>query len=200
MKYKYLKVASIFEYIFTGIYAIITALFYSVSDNSYWLFLALMFVSLALGLYSETIKNHLEKENKLNCKDKIAMYIITVISVIDVFALLFNILTLTSTSESKTIVVLNEEYKEKEKVEKPWYKKSCVIVAIVAFVTIIASSVSGHLFETSSGSVKVWDGTITKVESDKYNKGQPLNGVSYTIDDPTVSISYSVYKPNNVDW
>ena len=33
-----------------------------------------MFVSLALGLYSETIKNHLEKENKLNCKDKIAMY------------------------------------------------------------------------------------------------------------------------------
>lgn len=200
MKYKYLKVASIFEYIFTGIYAIITALFYSVSDNSYWLFLALMFVSLALGLYSETIKNHLEKENKLNCKDKIAMYIITVISVIDVFALLFNILTLTSTSESKTIVVLNEEYKEKEKVEKPWYKKSCVIVAIVAFVTIIASSVSGHLFETSGGSVKVWDGTITKVESDKYNKGQPLNGVSYTIDDPTVSISYSVYKPNNVDW
>ena len=199
MKAKYLKVSTIFEYIFTGIYAIVTALFYSVSDNLYWLFLVLMFVSLALGLYSETIKNHLEKENKLNCADKIAMYIITVLSVIDVFALIFNILTLTSNSESKTIVIVNENYKEKERGEKPWYKKSNVIVAIVAFVTIIASSISGSLFETSGGKVKVWDGTITKVESDKYNKGQPLNGVSYTIDDPNVSISYSVYKPVNVD-
>ena len=66
MKAKYIRIAAIFEYIFAGIYAVITALFYSVSDNLYWLFLALMIVSLVIGLYSESIKYRLDKENKLN--------------------------------------------------------------------------------------------------------------------------------------
>ena len=52
MKAKYIRIAAIFEYIFAGIYAVITALFYSVSDNLYWLFLALMIVSLVIGLYT----------------------------------------------------------------------------------------------------------------------------------------------------
>lgn len=199
MKAKYIRIAAIFEYIFAGIYAVITALFYSVSDNLYWLFLALMIVSLVIGLYSESIKYRLDKENKLNKADKITLIVLTVISAISVFGCLFNILTLTSTSESKTVKVVNENYVEKEPKARKWYQKGCFIVAVCAFGAIILSSISGFLFETSGGQVTVTDRTFTKVESDLYNKDQPLNGMSYTVDDPAVSISYTVYKPNSVN-
>lgn len=195
MKSKYIRIAAIFEYIFAGIYAVITALFFSVSDNLYWLFLALMVVSLVIGLYSESIKFRLDKENKLNKVDQITLIVLTVLSVISVFGCLFNILTLTSTSESKTVKVVNENYKPKEPKAKKWFQKPCFIVAVCAFGAIILSSISGFLFETSGGQVSVEDRTFTKVESDLYNKDQPLNGMSYTVDDPAVSVSYTVYKP-----
>ena len=84
MKAKYLRIAAIFEYIATGIYAIITALFYSVSNNLYWMFLVFMFASIVLGLGSESIIHRLEQENKLNKNDEIWMIIITVLSSITI--------------------------------------------------------------------------------------------------------------------
>ena len=195
MKAKYLRVAAILEYVATFIYAVITALFYSVSDNLYWLFLVLGLISLCLGLYSESIIARLQKENKLNQADFITLIVMTVISVIDCVPLLFNLLALLIKRESPTQVVFNENYQPKEKKEKKWFKKPSFLVSCIAFVGIIASSISGSLFETSGGKVIVKDGTITKKESDEYLKGQPLNSTSYTIDDPTVSISYTMYKP-----
>ena len=195
MKHKYLKVSIILEYISAGIYALITALFYSVSEKIYWLFLILGVLSLCLGLYSESIKNRLEKENKLNKVDFIALLVITVISVIDVLPLLFNILALTSNQESKSKLVYNDNYQEKEVKERKWFQKPCFIVSVVALFGIIASSISGNLFETTGGTVSVQDGTLTKKETDLYNKGQPLNGVSYTIEDPAVKVAYTIYKP-----
>ena len=117
------------------------------------------------------------------------------ISLIDVIPFLFNLLGLFCNNESKTISVLNENYQEKEKKERKWFKQPSVIVAILSLVGILAFSFTGNMFETSGGNVIVKDGTITKKESDLYLKDQPLNGTSYTIDDPTVSISYTLYKP-----
>lgn len=196
MKAKYLRIAAIFEYIFAGIYAIVTALFYSVSDNLYILFLILGLISLGLGLYSESIKYRLDKENKLNKADKITMIVFTVISVITTLGFLFNLLVLTSKGQPKTIKVVNEAYQEKEVNPNPkWYKRPCVIVALAALLTIILSSASGCLFETSGGSVSVTDMTLTKKDTDEYNRDLPLNGMSYYISDPQVSVSYTVYKP-----
>ena len=195
MKHRFLKVSIILEYVSAGIYALITALFYSVSEKIYWLFLILGVLSLCLGLYSESIKNRLENENKLNKVDFIALLVITVISVIDVLPLLFNILALVCNQESKSKLVYNNNYQEKEVKERKWFQKPCFIVAVVALFGIIASSISGNLFETTGGTVSVQDGTLTKKETDQYNKGQPLNGVSYTIEDPAVKVAYTVYKP-----
>ena len=195
MKKKYLRVATIIEYVGAFIYAFITALFFSVRENIYWLFLVLGLLSLCLGLYTESIINRLAKENKLNKVDKIVLIVITVISSIDCLALLFNLLGLLSNSESKTIEVLNENYQEKEKKESKWFKKPCVLVALISLVGIFAFSITASIFESTGGSVVVSDGTITKKESDLYLKDQPLNGTSYTIDDPAVSISYTQYKP-----
>ena len=195
MKHKYLQVSIILEYISAFIYALITALFFSVSEKIYWLFLVLGLLSLCLGLYSESIKNRLEKENKLNKVDFITLIVITVISVIDCLPLLFNIFALVTNKESKSKLVYNENYQEKEVKEKKWFLKPCFIVSVIALLGIIGSSISGNLFETTGGTVSVQDGTLTKKETDLYNKGQPLNGTSYTIEDPAVKVAYTVYKP-----
>ena len=89
MKAKYLRVASIFSYVFTFVYAVITALFFSVREPIYVMFLIFGLVSLCLGLYTESIIYRTEKENQLTKVDRIVLIVITVLSVIDCLALLF---------------------------------------------------------------------------------------------------------------
>ena len=194
MKAKYLKVARILEYVATGIYALVTALFFSVSNKLYWMFLVFGLISLCLGLYTESIIYRLEKENKLNKVDKIVLIVITVLSALDIFPLVFNILGLASTSESPTKVVLNENYQEKEKNEKKWFCQPSVLISLISLTAVVVLSVAGNRYETTNGQVVVKDGTLTKKETDIYNKGQSL-GVEYTIDDPKVKVSYTMYKP-----
>ena len=195
MKAKYLRVAEILEFVFAGIYAVVTALFYSVSEPIYWMFLTFGLLSLCLGLYSESIIYRLNKDNKLNKIDFIILIVITVLSVIDCIPLLFNLLALLSKRESPTKVVLNENYVEEEKKEKKWFKQPSVLISMISLVGILAFSFVANRVETTNGSVVVKDGTITKKESDLYMKDQPLNGTSYEITDPSVKISYTVYKP-----
>ena len=195
MKAKYLRVASIFSYVFTFVYAIVTALFFSVREPIYVLFLVFGLVSLCLGLYTESIIYRTEKENQLNKVDRIVLIVITVLSVIDCLALLFNILALVSTQESKTVEVVNEKYEEKQPKERKWYRKPCFILTCLSLAGIVAFSITGNLFETSAGQVTVQDFKLTRKETDVYNRNLPLNGTSYTIDDPEVYISYTMYKP-----
>ena len=195
MKAKYLRVASIFSYVFTFVYAIVTALFFSVREPIYVLFLVFGLVSLCLGLYTESIIYRTEKENQLTKVDRIVLIVITVLSAIDCLALLFNILALVSTQESKTVEVVNEKYEEKQPKERKWYRKPCFILTCLSLAGIVAFSITGNLFETSAGQVTVQDFKLTRKETDVYNRNLPLNGTSYTIDDPEVYISYTMYKP-----
>ena len=195
MKAKYLRVAAIISYVCTFLYAITTALFYSVSEPIYVMFLIFGILSLCLGLYSESIINRLQKTPELNKTDKIVLIVITVISVIDCLALLFNILALVSKREPKSLKVVNENYVEPVKKERKWFQRPSFILSVISVVGIIGTSVSGHLFESSGGSVEIKDYALTKVDTDKYNRPMPLNGTSYTIDDPTVSVAYTVYRP-----
>ena len=194
MKKKLLLTAQVLEYVFTFVYAFITALFFSVSENVYWLFLVLALLSLCLGLYTESIKIRLS-ENKPS--DKTALIVIACLSVIACPACLFNLLAFLNKGNDKYVLSVNPEYKVKERSEVKWYKKASFIVAVCAFALILVASFVGMGFETTGGSVSVKDYTLTKADTDLYNRDQPLNGTSYTIDDPTVSVSYTVYKPND---
>lgn len=195
MKHKYLRIASVFIYIASALYGVITSLFFSLSMNVFWMFLIFGLICLLIGLYSESIIYRLNGNNVLIKKDFIALIVIACLSIISPLSFLFNVLTLCNKKDSLTKVIYNDEYVEPVKKERKWYQKSCFIVLIVALSGITFSSISGHLFETSGGSVIVKDGSISKKESDAYIKDNPLNGVSYTIDDPSVSISYTLYKP-----
>jgi len=194
MTRKYLLTAQVIEYVFTFLYAIVTALFFSVSEGIYVLFLILALLSLCLGLYTESIKGRLGGA-AMQKADFITLIVITCLSVIACPACLFNLLALLNKGEDKYQKVINPDYAPKVRPEKPWYKKAAFIVAAVSLTLIIVFSITGNIFETTGGSVMVKDYALTKVQSDMYNKGQGLNGVSYEIDDPTVSISYTVYKP-----
>ena len=195
MKNKLLTTAQVLEYVFTFIYAFVCALFFSVGEKIYWLFLALSLVSLCLGLYAQSIKTR--KPGERESADRIALIVLTVLSVIAFPACIFNLLALLDKGNDKYVVSVNPEYRPAERKERPWYKRAAFIVAVSALALVIASSFIAMAFETTGGSVIVKDRTLTKADTDLYNKNQPLNGKSYTIDDPTVSVSYTVYKPKN---
>ena len=193
MNRKFIRIAEIIEYVFTFLYFFTCALFYSVSNKLYWLFLALGLLSLCLGLYAESIHNRLEKNREFEKKDKITLLVIGCISIIAFPACVFNILALFTNKECKEKEVKEKPVKEEK--PKKWYTKLSVIIGLSSLVGIMCFSVSGHLFETNGGKVIVKDYTLRKEDTDKYNRGQPLNGKEYTIDDPTVSVSYTMYKP-----
>lgn len=195
MKHKHLRIASIFAYIASAIYALTTALFFSVGNNLYILFLVLFLLTFIIGLFQESLIYRTRINNELNKKDEITLIVITVLSIVSPLAFVFNILALTSKSEAKTKKVYNEAYKEKVKKEKKWYQKPSFIVTVISLAGILLTSVSGFLFETSAGSVSVKDYTLTRKDTDLYNRDKPLNGMSYTIDDPNVKYAYTVYKP-----
>ena len=100
MKRKLLTASAVTSYIFTFIYALVTALFYSVSEDIYVLFLVLMVLSICLGLYNESLKRALIKnDNKLSKRDNIILLVLTVLSVINFPAFIFNLLALTYNKE-----------------------------------------------------------------------------------------------------
>ena len=196
MKRKLLTASAVTSYVFAFIYAIITALFFSVNENIYWVFLAFMLLSVCLGLYNESLKKALiNNNNELTKKDKIILIVLTVLSIVDVLSFLFNLLALTNNSEDKYLAVINPEYKEKEKTEKPLLKSAPFILTVISVVGIALFGFVGNRFETVGGSIEVTDHVLTKADTDEYNVGQPLNGESYEINDPTVKIAYTVYRP-----
>ena len=197
MKAKYLRVAEVLEFVSTFIYAVLTGLYFSVSDALYIMFLIFGLLSLCLGLYTESIIYRVRRDGALNKADRITLIVITALSTIDCVPLLFNLLALLDNRPSKTLVVTNEEYKEKEKKERKWYLQPSFILACVSVLGLIVASVSANRVETSNGTVSVWDSTLTKKDTDEYNKNQPLNGASYYIEDPKVSISFTTYKPKD---
>ena len=195
MKKKLLTTAQVFEYVFTFIHMFICALFFSVRNNIYIMFLVFSVLSLVLGLYTETLKYQMEK-NPDKCF-KIHLIVITVLSVVSCPACLFNLLALTNSSEAQTLVVPNPNYKPKEPKEKKGFFKPVVVVAIVALALIIVTSIIGNVYETTGGTVQVIEKTLTSEETKIYNEGaeNALNGTSYSITDPKVSVAYTVYKP-----
>jgi len=100
MTRKYLLTAQVIEYVFTFLYAIVTALFFSVSEGIYVLFLILALLSLCLGLYTESIKGRLGGA-AMQKADFITLIVITCLSVIACPACLFNLLALLNKGEDK---------------------------------------------------------------------------------------------------
>lgn len=80
-----------------------------------------------------------------------------------------------------------------EKPKKAFFKRTNVIVAIVAFCLIFVASFSGMCFETAGFSVDVSSFTLTQAMTKKYNNGE-IHGKQYVLENDT-SYSVTMYKP-----
>ena len=196
MKRKFITVSQILEYVFTFLYFFVAALFFSVGEKIYWLFIALGLLSICVGLYTATVKERLLFSTEK--KDKTVFIVITCISIVAFPACVFNLIAFSDKGkvELRSDNSDNNKTVKKAKEQKQWYKASSFITAIVALLVIIVSSVTGMLFETSGRKVEVTDYTLTAADTHaEFNTA--INGTNYTIDDPTVSVSYTVYKPKD---
>ncbi len=193
MKKKLLTISIIVNYIFTAIYGFTTALFYSMSNKLYFLFFLITLIVLISNLFLESYKTKL-LANRLNKKDHVGFIIVNCLLITTLVSFVLCLLVLMNNKEEQYEL---KPYVIKEKKERKWYQLPCFYLSIISLVLIFVFGFTGHIVETKGFSVVVKDATLTKADTDKYNKDQPLNGTSYTIDDETVSISYTYYKPKD---
>ncbi len=199
MKKKYLFISQIIEYVCSFLYFFIAALFYSMSNKLYWLFVVLGLLVLIVGLYTETVKYHLEL-NDDEAKNNIRLLVTMILSFIGIPSLVFTILAYTTKNDNKTNVVEDEVTEINENVPNKNKKITLSLITTCAsFILIFVFAFIGMLVETNGFKVTVQDRTLTKADTDIYNRGteNALNGVNYTIDDPHVSLSYTLYKPKD---
>jgi hypothetical protein len=102
----------------------------------------------------------LKNENKLSKRDTIISIVITVLSVINFPACIFNLLALKHNGEDKYLEVINPNYQEKAKPEKKViYKSTSFILTVISLVGIMLFSIIGSSVESVGGTVEVSDHT-----------------------------------------
>ena len=200
-KAKFLRAASVLSYIAAFIYFLLFAIFYSISEQIFVLFLIFGIISFYSGIESSCEINLLP----LNKKGIIRQRINTVFSVVGCLPLLFNLLFIFSKKEDKYLLVDNPDYVPyvAKKEENPKiYKRKSFYIAIASFVLILLSSLSGHLFETSGGQVEVNDFTLNKQMTEVYGS-LPIEINGYTqsakhvIANKSLRYGVTLYKPKS---
>lgn len=190
-RYKYLKISTILGYVFAFIYALATALLYSVGESTYWFTLVLMVITLANALFTSYLNNY-SKETGFVDKFFAGLIINTILYLTSPISLIFNICALCVDEKAYEEALLKGE-----EVKKPWYKKSNFILAAIGLVTVVLSSLVAQMGETSFYTVEVNDFTLTKAMTEEFNAGEEnaLNGENFVIESDALHYSVTEYKP-----
>ncbi len=192
--------ASIISYVFAALYMVVTALYFSVRENIYWLYLVFSLLSLYTGLYVSTLRNKVDEHGQLEKKYFISYIVFTVISVLQCPACILNLIALLYKGEDKYLLVENPAKAEpKVKKEKKWYKKSSFILVLIGLCGVIVSSFSAMTFETSGYTVQVSDFTLDRAKTLQYNNGAEnrLLGNNFVIANDDVSFAVTEYRPKS---
>lgn len=206
LKGKILKAAAICNYVFTALWFVVTACFFALSNNLYWMFLIFALVSLYDGFVLISVKEKM-KSVTLDKNENIKLLVCWILSIVCLPSFILCGLAYFRKTEDEVTVRSNEPCEVKEEVKapagkKPFYKAKSFITMCVALGMIIISSFSAMCFETSGFSVKVSDFTLTREMTLSYNEGK-IHGKQYAIpltvtdDGKEHETSYSVtmYKP-----
>ena len=218
LKGKLLNAAAVCLYVFTALWFIVTACFFALSDNLYWLFLIFALISLYDGFVIKSVKHNMKSVN-LEKKENIKLLVCWILSIVCLPAFILNGIAYFRKTEDELVVVRQNVEKEvvaeaapapapaprtaKDKV-KAFCRKGSFITMCVAFCLIFVASFSAMCFETSGFSVEVSDFTLTREMTLSYNEGKIL-GKQYAIpltktdDGREVETTYSVtmYKPDS---
>ena len=198
-----MKAAAICNYVFTALWFVVTACFFALSDNLYWLFLVFALIS----IYDGFVLMH---SVALDKNENIKLLVCWILSIVCLPSFILCGLAYFRKTEDEVTVRGNVAAEEKEEVKKapvgkkPFYKAKSFITMCVAFGMIIISSFTAMCFETSGFSVEVSDFTLTREMTLSYNEGK-IHGKQYAIpltvtdDGKEHETTYSVtmYKPDS---
>ena len=192
IKNRLLLASSIVNYSIAFIYAILTACFYSVGNNFYWLFLVLGLLSLWSGLGLDYARQRLDRLSEK--KIRIIYIVFMAISIVSVAGLVLSLVAFLLKDDTP---IEEKEIKVVEKPKKKWYQRANFILATSSLLAILLFSFSGYCFETSGFTVDVSDFTLTKAMTEEYNAGEvnKLNGHNYVIESDMLSFGVSQYVP-----
>ena len=209
LKGKLLKAAAICNYVFTALWFVVTACFFALSDNLYWLFLVFALISIYDGFVLISVKEKMHSV-ALDKNENIKLLVCWILSIVCLPSFILCGLAYFRKTEDEVTVRGNVAAEEKEEVKKapvgkkPFYKAKSFITMCVAFGMIMISSFTAMCFETSGFSVEVSDFTLTREMTLSYNEGK-IHGKQYAIpltvtdDGKEHETTYSVtmYKPDS---
>lgn len=204
-----MKAAAICNYVFTALWFVVTACFFALSDNLYWLFLVFALISIYDGFVLISVKEKMHSV-ALDKNENIKLLVCWILSIVCLPSFILCGLAYFRKTEDEVTVRGNVAAEEKEEVKKapvgkkPFYKAKFFITMCVAFGMIIISSFTAMCFETSGFSVEVSDFTLTREMTLSYNEGK-IHGKQYAIpltvtdDGKEHETTYSVtmYKPDS---
>lgn len=204
-----MKAAAICNYVFTALWFVVTACFFALSDNLYWLFLVFALISIYDGFVLISVKEKMHSV-ALDKNENIKLLVCWILSIVCLPSFILCGLAYFRKTEDEVTVRGNVAAEEKEEVKKapvgkkPFYKAKSFITMCVAFGMIIISSFTAMCFETSGFSVEVSDFTLTREMTLSYNEGK-IHGKQYAIpltvtdDGKEHETTYSVtmYKPDS---
>lgn len=204
-----MKAAAICNYVFTALWFVVTACFFALSDNLYWLFLVFALISIYDGFVLISVKEKMHSV-ALDKNENIKLLVCWILSIVCLPSFILCGLAYFRKTEDEVTIRNNVAAEEKEEVKKvpvgkkPFYKAKSFITMCVAFGMIIISSFTAMCFETSGFSVEVSDFTLTREMTLSYNEGK-IHGKQYAIpltvtdDGKEHETTYSVtmYKPDS---
>ena len=203
---KLLKAAAILNYVFAALWFVVTACFFALSNNLYWMFLVFALVTLYDGFVIMSVRDDMaggQYDKKAQTKFLVA-WIVSILSPVS-FVLCAVAYFCNKTSDDEPAAPATKETEQPTEQSKPksFWRKPCFTVACVALAVIIVCGFVGACFETSGFSVKITDFTLTREMTLKYNEGK-INGKEYVIGEETDadgkthvgSYSVTMYVPN----
>ena len=203
---KLLKAAAILNYVFAALWFVVTACFFALSNNLYWMFLVFALVTLYDGFIIMSVRDDMaggQYDKKAQIKFLVG-WIVSILSPVS-FVLCAVAYFYNKTSDDEPAAPATKEAEQPTEQSKPkvFWRKPCFTVACVALAVIIVCGFVGACFETSGFSVKITDFTLTREMTLKYNEGK-INGKEYIIGEETDadgkthvgSYSVTMYVPN----
>lgn len=195
LKRKLMKAASICSYIFTGLWLILSACCFALSNHLYWLFLifgftclynGFMITSVSESMTSVTLEDH--TQNKF--------LLCWIISILCPPAFVLNGIAFFRKTEDELVVIrqnVDAEKTRRSEEAQPLHKTKAFIAMWTALAIVFLSGFSAMCVETSGFSVKVSDFKLTRSMTCAYNNGE-IHGNPFVLENDT-SYAVTMYVP-----
>ena len=178
-------ISKVLMYVTSFIYFFFAAVFFSLSNPIYWLFVVLACVAMFDGLAFPVFK----KDNKVH------RLIVLILSVVSPVSLALNIFLFVKKVQIKDAPLKEEPLKEE--VKKPIYKRAAFFTAVISLFMVFAASFSAQAIGSNGFKVEITDHILNQANANEYlakpiNNEEPLNIAS-----DKASWSYTMYRPKN---